>query len=311
MKWRNKARIAKAISKLPDPLSQRAYYAIQRRFGNLKSAFPGHHLKAAFTICTLIEQHQPTCNWSGPFLEVGTGRRLTLPLGLWLCGANAITTVDLNRYLKPDLVFEDLDYFREHRAEVLSMFGRRSESNQFQQRFGALLNLRRDLAELLALTNIKYLAPADASELDLPAQSIDYHISFGVIEHISQEFLAPIIREASRILKPGGLAIHYATLADLFSSVDPTISPVNFLQFSEREWHAIAGNRYMYHNRLRADELRHLFEHNGFNILDFSARVNPASLRVLQNSSFVLDSRFSQKTAEINASEHVWITASV
>ena len=48
-------------------------------------------------------------------LEVGTGRRLNVPLILWLLGAEKITSVDLNRYLRPELVAVDMDHYRNRR----------------------------------------------------------------------------------------------------------------------------------------------------------------------------------------------------
>ena len=54
------------------------------------------------------------------FLEIGTGRNILLPLGLWLKGANEVVTVDLNRYFDEKVfvqslkwVIENSDYLKE------------------------------------------------------------------------------------------------------------------------------------------------------------------------------------------------------
>jgi hypothetical protein len=232
-----------------------------------------------------------------------------LPIALWLCGASQTITVDANPYLKSELVFEEIEYIRHQQERVNQMFGEHNQKPQFRERFKLLLNFRGPLKDLLALTNVRYIYPADAAHLDLPGESVDYHISFGVIEHIVDDLLDGIFVEAWRLLKETGLAIHYATLADLFSGVDDSISPVNFLQFSEEEWESIAGNRYMYHNRLRVDELRALFERAGFRILDFAATIHPESLRLIKTGALPLDRRFSKKSPETNSSQHVWVTA--
>src|SRR5689334_13099178 len=118
MKWRSKARLAKVISKLPSGLSYGAYYLVQRHFGNLRSANPEHHFKAAVAIADFVRKHRQPLNGTQTFLEIGTGRRLTLPIALWLCGAGPVITTDLNPYLKQELVFEDLDYIRNHQKKV-------------------------------------------------------------------------------------------------------------------------------------------------------------------------------------------------
>ncbi|MGR3302934.1 MAG: hypothetical protein ACUZ8I_10590 [Candidatus Scalindua sp.] len=60
---------------------------------------------------------------SKTFLEVGTGRRMNLPIALWLGGASKIITVDLNPYLKAELIFRDLAYMRNNQQKVKKLFG--------------------------------------------------------------------------------------------------------------------------------------------------------------------------------------------
>ena len=309
MNWRSKARLAKAISKLPSGLSYSAYYLVQRHFGALRSANPDHRVKAGVAMVDFIRKHREELRGSETFLEVGTGRCLSLPISLWLCGAYQTITVDLNPYLKSELVFEEIEYIRNQQQRVIQMFGEHNQKPQFRERLNLLLNFKGGLKDLLALINIRYITRADAAHLDLPGESVDYHVSFGVIEHIARGALNGIFLEANRLLKDTGLAIHYATLADLFSTIDDSISPVNFLQFSENEWESIAGNRYMYHNRFRVDDLRQLFEQTKFRVLDLQSKVHPESLRLIQTGTLPLDRRFREKSPETNASQEAWVIA--
>lgn len=310
MNWRTKARLAKAISLLPNGMSHKAYYLLQRHFGNLRAANPTRCLKAGVAMVDLIRKYRPGLTGSETFLEVGTGRCVSLPIALWLCGAFRIITIDRNRYLKAELVFEELEYIKHHKDKVAGLFGLYSQKAIFRERFEQLVNCsRKDLDFLLSCMNIRYVAPADPGALDLPGQSVDYHVSHLVVEHIDRESLNGVVTEANRVLKGAGLAIHYATLADLFSDLDPSISPVNFLQFDEEEWASIAGNRYMYHNRLRVDELQELFERVGFEILWQESKVDLASLQLIRSGQIALDARFRGKSPETNASKHVWIMA--
>jgi SAM-dependent methyltransferase len=310
MGWRNKARFAKAVAKLPPGISYGAYYLIQRHFGTLRQMNPIRCLKAGVAIVDLIRKRKPEVTGSETFLEVGTGRCLSLPMALWLCGAFRTITVDLNPYLKAELVFEEIAYIRNHQDEVTTLFGPHSQKPVFRERFDLLLRSGLDLDRLLSLMNIEYHGSANAAQLELLDQSIDYHVSFMVLQHIRPAALAAILREARRLLKPGGLSVHYVVLGDLFSGFDHSISQVNFLQFSEEEWESIAGNRYMYHNRLRADELRGLFEGAGLAVRDLDAKIDPVSLRALKANELPLDQRFRGKTPETNATATVWVTAS-
>ena len=309
MNWRNKARIAAAVAKLPPKLSFAVYYFIQRRYGTLKQFHPIRYFQAGLKMVSLLQEQRGPLNGSETFLEVGTGRSLALPLALWLCGAKRIITVDVHPYLKEQLVLEQLQYLREHREQVAGLFTDHLEERTFRERMAFLEDSDMTLAKLLAGANIQYLAPINAAQLDLPSQSIDYHVSFQVLQHVTPKALIGIFLEGKRLLKPAGLFIHYTVLDDLFSGVDRGISPVNFLQFSDAEWENIAGNRFMYHNRLRADDLNDLLIQQGLKVALTDVKINRQSLQRLQDKEFVLDQRFRQKSPQTNATESLWVVA--
>ncbi len=70
--------------------------------------------RAGTTVVKLIEDHGRSACGS-TFLEVGTGRRIGMPLTYWLLGADKVVTVDLNPYLKEELVRDDIAYIRNSR----------------------------------------------------------------------------------------------------------------------------------------------------------------------------------------------------
>ena len=115
MRWTTKAWIQSNIACLPDRLSYPLYFRVQRHFGNLRPCRidPSSRLLHGMEFCRQITQHR-----SSPigrtFFEVGTGRRLNFPFACWLCGAKRVRTVDLNPYLRFELITEDLDYLRQH-----------------------------------------------------------------------------------------------------------------------------------------------------------------------------------------------------
>ena len=307
MKWKQKSRIQNLIAKLPSNLSYATYYFFQRNFGGLRNVNPIGHLMAGIKIATIIRQQGQTID-SKTFLEIGTGHQINLPIALWLAGASRIITVDLNPYLKEELVFDGISYMRNHQQEIEKLF-EEVESPVFAERLSQLNRVEENLQRLLAMTNIQYLAPADATCLHLESRSVDYHVSYTTLEHISVETLGSILREGKRLLRQRGLFVHCIDFSDHFSHSDRTISMINFLQFSEEEWKHWAGNRYFYQNRLRVDDFARLCRDKDLKILSMDTIVDRGSLEELRKG-FPLDGRFRTKSAETNATINAWLVAS-
>lgn len=309
MNWKLKAFIQNAIARLPSALSYRVYYSVQRHFGGLRRSNPSLRLQATAEILARIQQQGRSAE-SGTFVEIGTGRRMNVPIALWLCGASEILTVDLNPYLKPELVAEDIAYIRNHRREIQALFQPYTSASDFRERLARLDQVAgTPLDDLLDMMHIRYQAPGDAAHLETPAQSLEHHISFTVLEHIPPDTLRSILLEGRRVLKKDGLFVHTVDLSDHFAHSDGSISAINFLQFSEEEWARYAGNRYMYHNRLRIDDYVELFEAAGLEILWLDSRTDARALEELRGG-FVVDPRFEAKSAETNATVYMQVVAS-
>ena len=67
-------------------------------------------------------------------------------------------------------------------------------------------------------------------------------------------------------MKDDGITIHFIDLSDHFQHQDKSITSINFLHYSEKEWERIAGNQFAYCNRLRAGDYLALFEEAGFDV---------------------------------------------
>lgn len=296
MNWQRKAQIQNLIAALP--LSDQIYYAVQRGFGTLRAGGANslEYFDAARRTAEWIRATGRDVEGMS-FLEVGTGRNVNLPTALWLCGAARVTTVDLNSYLSSAVVFEANEYARQHKAEVLHAFGAEAGRPEFQARLAQLLDFKGNLDGLLSMMNVEYLPRADASQLPHDSESFDAHVSFAVFEHIPADVLARILAEARRILKPDGLLVHMIDPSDHFSHDDDSVTAINFLQFGDAEWARWAGNKFMYHNRLRAFEYLELFERAGVRVLEQQQTLDEASLRSLKNG-FPLHPQFKHIAAE-------------
>ena len=305
MNWRLKARLQNMIDMLPPGLSYSTYYFIQRHVGGLRRVNPVSGLKIGAEICRRIAQCQRTVN-GRTFMEVGTGRRINVPIAFWLAGAGKTITVDLNPYLKEELIREDIAYMRDNREQIRGIFN----GQMGDERFARLLERTESkwgLNDLLELCSIDYIAPGNAANVAIPSDSVDYHISHNVFEHIPYDILKEILNEGNRILRTNGLLVHRIDYKDHFSYSDKSISPINFLQFTDAEWERISGNRYMYTNRLRADDFTALFTSANQRILVNEPEVDPGVRALLQQDAFRLNDRFSGKPADTLAITSAWI----
>jgi SAM-dependent methyltransferase len=309
MNWKLKAQLQNLIGILPEKLSYTYYYWLQRNFGSLRDTklSPVSRLKAGIETCKKIEQlgASPV---DSVFLEISTGRRINAPLAFWLLGAKQIFTIDLNPYLKEELVKADLNYIVNNKNEIENLF----EDKIHYVRLDALIDFvesnQYTLKDLLAFLKISYVAPGDAQSLDINSQSIDFHTSYTVLEHIPPETIKAIIREGKRILKSDGLFVHKIDYTDHFSHSDKSISSINFLQFSDKEWQKVAGNRFMYMNRLRHDDLLEIFSDSQAEILLEENAWDDSLLKILE--SIGLDQVYAHKSKEVLKITSSWIVAS-
>jgi hypothetical protein len=308
MNWKLKAIIQNLISQLPAGASYEAYYWVQRNFGGLRRVNPKRGLIAGVETWKQI-QKQNYDPYGKKFFEIGTGRVPLVPLAFWLLGAENTTTIDLNPYLKEELIAEHLRYISENEEDVLSIFGSMID----KRRFADLLNLSKknslSASEFLDVCHIMYIAPGDAASTGLPEKHFDFQVSYEVFEHIPCEVLTNILKEGDRIIKDNGLLVNYIDYSDHFSHSDNDISAINFLKYDDDEWIKYAGNRYMYMNRLRHDDFLSLYESVGLDILGVEIYRDLRSEEILGEKDFRLDMKFSSKPKEILAIIGSWIIA--
>ena len=243
------------------------------------------------------------------FLEVGTGRIPLIPLAFWLMGANKTITIDLNPYLKHELIKESLQYISINRKEICRLFGSLLVQKRFVTLLGLVERLDFSVDEFLELCRISYVAPGDAGNTGLPENSVSFHTSYTVFEHIPQEELRRILIEGNRIVKRDGLFVHRIDYSDHFSHTDSKISSINFLQYTDKAWRRFAGNRYMYMNRLRHDEFLDLFRSVGHTIVDAKPDVDPEVRVLLDCGEFQLNERFQHRPVEVLEVKSAWIVS--
>lgn len=285
MKWYVKALVQNAIAQLPPPVADPLYFQLQRRLGELRHPRFDMRFNAALEVAETLGE--AGVKLAGKrVLEVGTGRTVDLPMGLWLMGADGVVTVDITRLLRADLVDAAIAHLERSWSDLRPRMLAHTDADVLDARF-AILRAARGLDDdglhaLLGRMGVDYRAPGDAARLSLPDQSIDLHVTFVVLQHVPPEPMTAILKEGRRVLRREGHMVHIANTSDHFSHADPTLSPLHFLRYSNRAWDLIAGNRFMYQNRMRADEYYARFEEAGLKVAHTEELIDERALTDLR-----------------------------
>lgn len=316
MKIETWMRLRRFVVRLPKPRLLRACYRLLKSLYalNRKPQTPKRKVEMSLRLCEAIQRIHGGLAGKA-CLEVGPGVRINLPIVLWLMGAERVLSVDLKRALNPSHIAADIDYYRAHRQWVVANLLKLAhgveggeaatvEEAAIVARLDRLLALHaascEELVEqVLALTNITYLAPADAGELhDIPCGVFDLHVSSHALEHASPESLRRILGAAARLLKPDGILAASIDHTDHLSHVnhpthrDPTISKINFLRYDDEQWNQIAVNLDIDTNRLRASEYLPIFQDSGFDLIEIQNTVDDACVNLIKTKTVPLAEKF-------------------
>lgn len=265
MHWQLKGGIQKILGVLPGGATM--HYQLQRKFGGLRSFEREFDIKVDDWQIMLTRLHEAGISIAGRRLfEIGSGWYPTFPLACYLAGAARVTTVDLNRHMKRDLLMACANRL-ENTISLIAGVAQIDEAlvRSRQQTMLAALERSTDLA-LATDGVVVYAAPADASQTDLGDDQVDLIFSNSVLEHVPPEAIDGMYREAMRILAPGGSMFHSVNCGDHYAYVDRSIDQLHYLRYSDAQW-ARWNNAFLYQNRLRAHTFVERAEAAGFTIL--------------------------------------------
>jgi hypothetical protein len=214
-------------------------------------------------------------------VEVGTGWAPTLPVGMYLVGAE-VHTYDHMRHLRATSLNKVLDFYPEFFPRISERLG--IAPAVLHERLAQLRQgEKQPVCDWLNRVNIHYHAPGDAGVTALAPNSVDLHFSIAVLEHISEANVKRILLEAQRILKPGGLSYHHIGLHDHLTETDMAATKINFLKFNDLTWRFLGQNRIQFHNRMRQSEFVNIFQERDLDILQCESDVDEASVRALSS----------------------------
>lgn len=173
-------------------------------------------------------------------LEVGAGRDLAVPLALRRLGVQKVITCDVERLGKLDLIQHAADRLLAGQAK----FARWDDLEQF---------------------GVRYLAPHYLTPEDEP---VDCSCSNEVLEHVPAGQLTVLLKGLRAVTK--GITTHSIDYSDHYARSDKSVSRLNFLRYSDKEWRPFnSGKQYV--NRLRHSDYVRLFKEAGFTILEESS----------------------------------------
>ncbi|MBD5655282.1 MAG: class I SAM-dependent methyltransferase, partial [Candidatus Eremiobacteraeota bacterium] len=201
-------------------------------------------------------------------LELGTGWFAVVPIGLFLCGAERVMTIDVTPLLRTENLVIAIRRFIDYDDR-----GRLSEflPDVDARRISALRTLASgangmSVDGMLKRLGIQYLVD-DARRLALPDDCIDLIHSNDVFEHIYPDVLEDILREFKRVARPGGVMSHFIDMSDHLSHFDGSIDAYHFLRYSDAQWRFI-DNTIAPQSRLRLNEYRAMYARLGIDVAE-------------------------------------------
>lgn len=295
MHWRIKGAVQKLLGYLPE--GERLHYAMQRRFGGLRNF--DREFNAKVEDWRLMANHLTDAGRpiaGAHMLEIGSGWYPTFPFACYLSGAASITTFDLTRHMKHDLVRQCA-----HRlGDAIAMIARTCgiDETEVSERHASLIALLDERCDLETATSgvVRYAAPADATCTNLPVSTIDCVFSNSVLEHVPAEAIEAMYAESLRILKPGGVMFHSVNCGDHYAYVDRRVTQLNYLKYSDRRW-SRWNNAFLYQNRLRAHHFVERAAESGFDIVLNTAK--PTERRMRDLAAMCVHRQFARCAPEL------------
>jgi hypothetical protein len=287
MNWKIKALITIIISILP--FQSKIYSKVQQKFGRGKYDPIEILSEAKFNIQEILT----TNNSNQKIFELGSGIGLIHPL-YFSFFFGSTTSVDVyNRF--------ELKLFRKKCNEILDNLNTNLVIKDLITNVSVkrLDNFRDACSDenLLERLGINYIPNFKITDFALIEDRYDVFYSNNTLEHIPPAEIKMILEKSKIILNPTAIHLHRIDFSDHFSHIDQSISSCNFLKYSDKLYNLIAGNQFVYHNRLRVNDFIEIFESSGYQIIKLEKNIDLLALELL-NSEFKLNKRFIQYKKE-------------
>lgn len=138
------------------------------------------------------------------------------------------------------------------------------------------LRWRRDFKELLDETGTLLLEGVERESIPLETASVDMVFSGGSQEHYHPEELRAWVKEAARVLRPGGFTEVILDHREHLYHYDFKLPFLHHYAVPDGVYHLTHGNPLLYHNRLTPPEVRAMFGEAGLEEVRVLRRALPS-----------------------------------
>ena len=295
--WRMKAGLHTALSAVP--FGSRLNYTFQRHVSHslpasdevlrecVQSARDHLDARARFGTVPLDES---------VFFEFGAGWHLGVAFAFAALGVRRQILVDIRPLIRPELLAHTVDRLQALSKEL------DLEANLHP------FDVDGDPIAALRTYGIDYRAPVDARATDVATATIDCVTSTSTLEHIPAADIPAILSECRRILRPGGLLTAWIDYKDHYATFDGSVTPYNFLRYSERRWSRFYSPSLPYQNRLRHADYVRMIADAGFEIVEVR-EIAATSEDLAALSAMRTDPTFSAYTPQQLAVRDGWFVA--
>lgn len=269
LKYVTTAMALKAFS--ATPLTKRLYRSLGNRVGNERrrtGPMPRYYVDRVQRMLNLLDQHQIVSD-GDRILELGTGwlHWEALTLRLFLDVEAVLFDVWDNRQLGA------LKNYVHQLSPILpELKGISPERLRRAQALTADIERVHSFEELYRLMAFTYVVEPSGSLAQFSPGSFQLVVSAGVLEHVYEQIVPPVIASTHRILRPGGWAVHSIDTSDHLSHYDRSVSPKRYLGFSEPTWRWVCDNDVQHINRIQRGEWLDIFARAGFEVVDEDSR---------------------------------------
>jgi SAM-dependent methyltransferase len=276
MRWETKA-LALAVLSVA-PFGSRLYRRLQDALGTSRLDVNDDYGYGSKPVLIRILREHGIDLTRSDVLEIGTGWHGVLPLLLSLTGTRSIATIDLNPWLTAKSLDESLSALHGIADRIEDDLGVPAATTRATlSRMREKLADGADVRDVLRGARITYHAPLNLMQTGWADGSFDVAVSTNVLEHVPPDALRQMQVELRRIVRPGGIVLHYVHPGDHFAA-DERISTINFLRYSPLAWRLIGGWRLAYHNRLRCVDYVQLMTNGGFRVESGETRLDRRAL---------------------------------
>jgi len=234
MNYKYRTYLYKTFSIFTDRVGYYLYHTLQNKLSKSTISLKIREAESSLqTIKTILDKNNVSLQ-NANIIEIGSGWVPLIPYLLILKGkAKRVDTYDINEHFNPTEIEHINHYYNVQQTTI---------SKKYK-----------------LLENVHYHPKTNVIDGDL--SQADIVLSRFVLEHVPPGIIKQIHENFAKKLKSGSYVLHLISPSDHRSYSDSSLSLVDFLQYSQKEWDAIQ-TKFDYHNRLRLPQyLEILGEH--------------------------------------------------